>query len=317
MTVTFVYVKIQTMKSYRVVFMGSPDFAVPTLQVLAEHYPVIGVVTQPDRPAGRGRKLTPPPVKTLAQKLELPIIQPEKLQSDIDAKQQIQAWEPSVIVVAAFGQILKTDVLTMAPYGCINVHASLLPRWRGVSPIQAAILNGDEETGVTIMKMDDGIDTGQIISSRTIPISADDTGGSLFGKLSSLGAELLMDTLPKYFNNEIHLQEQGESPTPYAPMLNKRDGRLDFSNSACFLAHQVRAYFPWPGTYTYWNGNQLKILSADPLQIESPGVGVLSTHKGLPAIGTLDGILIINQLQPSGKKSMPGEVFLRGAKDWK
>src|SRR5512139_2910075 len=177
----------------RIVFMGSPDFSLPTLRALAEQYPIAGVVTQPDRPAGRGRTLTPPPVKQLAVELGLPIIQPRRLRQP-EAMEQLLAWAPDLIVVAAFGQILRPEVLELPAHGCINVHASLLPRWRGAAPIQASLLHGDRETGVTIMVMDPGIDTGPIMAQRSLRIDPDDTAGSLSNRLSQLGADLLIDT---------------------------------------------------------------------------------------------------------------------------
>jgi len=300
----------------RIVFIGSPDFAVPILQALAGHQRVVGVVTQPDRPAGRGRKVTPPPVKVLAQELGIPVLQPGKLHLDTTAKEQLLAWKPTLIVVAAFGQILKTDVLELAPYGCLNVHASLLPRWRGVSPIQAAILNEDEETGVTIMKMDAGIDTGDILTTRSIPILAEDTGGTLSAKLALLGAELLIDTLPAYLNGKITPQPQGDSPTPYVTMIQKSDGELDFQQPAAVLARKVRAYHPWPGTFTHWAGKPLKIHTAHPILTTSTHPGMLTIYQGLPAIGTSQGLLVIEELQPAGKKPLSGEIFLRGARNW-
>jgi methionyl-tRNA formyltransferase len=300
----------------RIVFMGSPDFAVPILRALVDCYPVVGVVTQPDRPAGRGRKLTAPPIKILARELGILAIQPLKLRSDPEAMNQLQSWNANVIVVAAFGQILQADVLEMPPLGCLNVHASLLPRWRGVSPIQAAILNGDAETGVTIMKMDEGVDTGPILSKRVIPIETDDTGGMLFEKLAQHGAELLIDTLPGYLNGELFPQPQGDSSTPYASILKKSDGELDFSQPAIYLSRQVRAYHPWPGTFTSWQGETLKIHRAHFAKEISLGIGVFGVHEGLPAIGTSEGLLVIDKLQPAGKKSMPGDIFLRGARNW-
>jgi methionyl-tRNA formyltransferase len=300
----------------RIVFMGSPDFSVPSLQSLHNHFMVTGVVTQPDRPAGRGRKLTLPPIKVLALELGIPVIQPIRLANDEAAKNQIRAWEPDVIVVTAFGQILKNDILELAPYGCINVHASLLPWWRGVSPIQLAILHGDKETGVTIMKMDEGIDTGDILRQFQVPIKGDETGGSLFTKLAKIGGDLLKETLPGYLNGSIIPVPQGDSPTPYAPMLKKSDGELDFSRSIDVLDRQIRAFHPWPGTFTIWNDKPLKIQKSQPISGPSPGVGTFTTVDGFPAIGASDGLLVIEQLQPAGKKSIPGDVFLRGAKNW-
>ena len=211
----------------KIVFMGSPDFAVPALRILAAHYDVAGVVTQPDRKSGRGHALKSPPIKTLADELGLNVIQPEKLRAP-EAMNQLRLWSPDLIVVAAFGQILKPDVLSLPPRGCINVHASLLPRWRGAAPIQAAILAGDSQTGVTIMKMDQGVDTGAIIHQHTIKIEDDDTAGSLSEKLSRLGADLLIETLPRYLSGELKPQTQDESKAIYAPMLKK--------NTVCLIS---------------------------------------------------------------------------------
>ena len=300
----------------RIVFIGSPDFSVPSLKALVDNYDVVGIVTQPDRPAGRGRILTPPSIKKVANDLGIPTLQPVKLRTDHDAKHQLREWNPEVIVVAAFGQILQKDVLEIAPFGCINVHASLLPRWRGVSPIQAAILNGDDETGVTIMKMDEGIDTGDIISQRRIKIGMEETGGSLFTKLSILGADLLIDSLPGYINLEIIPHPQTDSPTPYAPMLRRSDGELDFNSSSTVLSRQVRAYYPWPGSFTIWEGKHLKVHKAYPVSSPGPGIGIRTTHKAYPAIGTSDGLLVLQYLQAAGKNAMTGQQFLRGAKNW-
>ena len=299
----------------KIVFMGSPDFALPTLQLLADHYSVVGVVTQPDRPAGRGRRLKAPPVKKLAQKLELAIIQPRRL-SQSEAVEQVQTWAPDLIVVAAFGQLLGPEILELPPHGCLNVHASLLPRWRGAAPINAAILHGDTEAGITIMKMDPGLDTGPIISQRAIPIGPQETAGSLFNKLAPLGAELLIDTLPAYLRGEINPQPQDEAQATYAPKLSRSDGKLDFDQPAKQLARKVRAFHPWPGTYMRWHGDRLKIHQAHAISATSPGVGVLSEHECFPAVGTSAGMLVLDKVQPACKKAMPGDAFLRGARDW-
>ncbi len=300
--------------------MGSPDFALPTLQALADHFPVVGVVTQPDRPAGRGRTLTPPPVKILAAELDLPVIQPSSLR-DIEAAAQLRTWEPDLIVVAAFGQILRQAVLDLPPYGSINVHASLLPRWRGAAPIQAAILHGDQETGVTIMKMDPGVDTGPLLSQRAIPISPEATAGSLSPQLARVGAELLLETLPSYLNGELVPKPQ-EGEATYAPMIKKGDAELDFRRPAEELERSVRAFNPWPGAFLTWGGGRLKIHqarnSAQDLRpaTETYKPGHLTTFDEHPAIVTPDGLLILEEVQPAGKKPMSGNVFLRGAKNW-
>jgi methionyl-tRNA formyltransferase len=300
---------------HRIVFMGSPEFALPSLRSLAAHYPLVGVVTQPDRPAGRGRSLTPPPVKSLANELNLPAIQPRRLREP-EAMGQLQDWHPDVIIVAAFGQILKSDVLDFPPHGCINVHASLLPRWRGAAPIRAAILHGDELSGVTIMRMDPGVDTGPILRQRATPILPDDTSETLSARLAGLGAELLLETLPGYLDGKITARPQDDSQATYAPMLKKEDGDLDFNQTAVQLARRVRAFYPWPGAFTSWNGNMLKIQRAHPVLDISATPGQRLVHHKLPALGTGEGILVLEEVQPAGKKPMPGEVFLRGAREW-
>lgn len=301
-------------KSTRIVFMGSPDFAVPVLRALAGSYRICGVVTQPDRPSGRGGTLTPPPVKILAHELGLPLMQPEKLRAP-EAVSQLQAWAPDVIIVAAFGQILRQSVLDLPRFGCVNVHGSLLPRWRGAAPIQAAILAGDAETGITIMKMDAGIDTGGMIAKRAIPIAPDDTGGTLFGKMSQLGADLLMEALPRYLGGELTPQPQPEAGATYAPMLKKEDGLLDFTRPADELARRVRAFNPWPSAWMLWQGAPLKIHRAHAAAGKAqPGQRVAA--NGLPAIGAGEGLLVLDEVQPAGKKTMPGRAFLAGAREW-
>jgi methionyl-tRNA formyltransferase len=300
--------------SPRIVFMGSPDFAVPTLQALHQHYPVVGVVTQPDRPSGRGRALTPPPIKVLAQELELPTIQPNRLKEP-DAFSQLQAWSPDLIVVAAFGQILRPNVLDLPPLGCINVHASLLPRWRGAAPINAAILAGDEQAGVTIMKMDPGVDTGPTYTQRSLRIEATDTAITLSEKLSQLGADLLVESLPGILSGEIPPKPQPEEGVTYASMLKKEDGLLDFSQPAVVLERQVRAYQPWPGTFFLYEGQPLKVWQAS-LGDGKNEPDVQLVVNGKPAVATSEGVLILEEVQPPGKKPMPGKAFLSGARGW-
>jgi len=294
--------------------MGSPEFAVPSLRALHEHFPVVGVVTQPDRKAGRGRKLISPPVKVVADELGLPTIQPRSLRKP-DAFAMLEAWQPDLIVVAAFGQILRKNVLEHPKYGCINVHASLLPRWRGAAPIRASILHGDAETGVTIMQMDAGLDTGPMLKTASIPIQTDDTGESLTDKIADLGATLLIPTLRGYLSGDIVPQPQPDEGITYAPQLTKSDGQLDFTQSAEWLARQVRAYTPWPGTFFEWQEKPLKVLAAhaEPGQAVSGKTRVIAKR---PAIGTADGWLVLDQVQPAGKKSQPGKVFLNGARAW-
>ena len=299
----------------RVVFMGSPDFALPTLKALAENYQVVGVVTQPDRASGRGRELKPPPVRLLAGKLKLPVLQPEKLRQP-EAMDQLRLWSPDLIVVAAFGQILRKDVLDLPSHGCINVHASLLPRWRGAAPINAAILHGDKETGITIMKMDVGLDTGPILSQRSIPLTSDDTAGSVFEKLSQLGADLLIETLPDYLSGKVQPVPQPEEGMTYAPMLKKEEGQLDFTRPAEELERRVRAFNPWPGAFMDFDGTLLKVHRAHVEEAGRAQPGQRLLYRNQPAVGAREGVLVLDEVQPAGKKSMSGASFLAGARNW-
>ena len=298
----------------RIIFMGSPDFAVPALKMLAGKYPIVGVVTQPDRPAGRGRMLSAPAVKVAALDLGLPILQTGKI-SHPEVFQHLSNWNPDVIIVAAFGQILRQDVLRLAPFGCVNIHASLLPRWRGAAPIQACILAGDVRTGVSIMKLDAGVDTGPIISQSSIAIDPQDTGGILLEKLATLGGELLVDTLPGYLNGKIRPQPQDAAHASYAPMLKKEDGLLDFCQPAEILARRIRAFNPWPGTYFLMKELPIKVNAAHN-QAGGSQPGRRSIIDGKPAISTSDGTLVLDEVQPSGRRNMPGKSFLRGARNW-
>lgn len=297
-----------------VVFMGSPDFALPSLRALHRAFLVVGVVTQPDRPAGRGRKRQPPDVKILAGELRLPIIQPLSLK-DPEVLQQLQEWSPDVIVVAAFGQILREPVLDLPPFGCLNVHASLLPRWRGAAPVQAAILH-DDVTGVTIMKMDKGLDTGPILTQSALPIPEDATAGDLFDTLAQMGADLLVETLPRYINGEILPRPQDEEKATLAPRLKREDGKLDFEQPASFLARLIRAYNPWPGAFHFFEGKRLKVFKAHAEEAHKTLPGRRYVVDERPAWGTLDGLLVLDRVQLAGKSRVSGEEFLRGAKEW-
>ncbi len=301
----------------KIVFMGSPDFAIPTLEALIEQCTVSGVVTQPDRPAGRGRKLSPPPVKALAEQAGIPVIQPRRLREPW-AYEQLRLWAPDLIVVAAYGQILRQNVLDLPPFGALNVHASLLPRWRGAAPIQAAILHGDTRTGITIMKMDAGLDTGPVLSQRSIAIDAQATAGSLAQELADLGARLLIETMPRYLAAEIELRPQDDDQATYAPMLKKKDGLLDFAHSSERLARQVRAYHPWPGAFLHWKEAPLKVLRAAsyPDAEADAAPGSTLRFRKMPAVAAAGGILVLETVQPPGKNPMPGRVFLNGARDW-
>jgi len=291
----------------RIVFMGSPAFAVPSLKGVADS--VVGVVTQPDRPAGRGKQLTPCPVKRTALELGLPIIQPEKLKEAIE---QLQAWSPDVVVVAAFGQILRAGVLNLPPQGCVNVHASLLPRHRGAAPIAAALLAGDEEAGVTLMKMDAGIDTGDMLATKSIRVEPTDTTTSLTEKLAAIGAELLKEKLNDYLNGKLTPLKQNDALATYAPMLKKEDGLLHFNQSAVALERRVRAMSDWPGSYTLWKDAPLKIIrcrAQGGVTVES---GKVIKIKNEIAVGTSEGALILDEVQPAGKRAMSAISFVNG-----
>jgi len=307
-------VKIASMAK-RIVFMGSPDFSLPSLQYLAQNYPVVGVITQPDRPAGRGRALTPPPVKVLAQELGLPVFQPEKLRAP-EAFEVLVSWKPDLIVVTAYGQILRSQVLDLPEYGCVNVHASLLPRWRGAAPIQAAILHGDEKTGVTIMKMDAGVDTGPMLAKWETTIGADETAGSLSDRLAEQGGRLLVEVLPDYLSGKLNPHPQPQDGATYAPMLSKEEGRLDFSQPAVALERKVRAFSPWPGAYMEWTGGLMKVHKASVSRASGSSSELRTVLDGYPAVGTADGWLVLEEIQPAGKKAMQGKAYLAGTRNW-
>jgi len=297
----------------RIVFMGTPEFAVPTLKALAAQHEVVGVVTQPDRPAGRGRECTPPPVKEAAQALGIDVLQPRSLRPP-EVLDQLAAWQPDVIVVAAFGQILPPAVLDLPPHGCLNVHASLLPRYRGPAPISAAILAGDDETGVTIMHMDAGVDTGPSRARARQLIGPEDTTGSLTAALAHLGARLLTDTLPAWLAGEVEARPQDEALATYCHLLTKRDGEIDWSAPAAFIDRQVRATDPWPGAFTTWQGRRLKVVCARPRR-EWHGFGqpgrVVEVSQGLGVV-TGEGVLELLEVQLAGKKPMDILTFVRG-----
>lgn len=293
--------------------MGTPAFAVPALEALAGAHQVVGVVTQPDRPAGRGKRLMPTPVKQVALARGLPLAQPRSLREP-EALAQLAAWRPEVIIVAAFGQILRQDVLDLPPHGCLNIHASLLPRWRGAAPIAAAILAGDAKTGVTIMKMDTGLDTGPILAQREEAIRPDCTREELERRLAQLGADLLIETLPAYLAGQLQPRPQPEEGVTHARPLHKEDGLIDWSRPAVELDRQVRAYNPWPGAFTFWQGQPLKILRAAPHPAwrgDAPPGTVVALDDGI-AVATGEGALRLGQVQWAGKRPMDIAAFLCG-----
>jgi len=295
----------------RFVFLGSPEFAVPVLQALAGRFTVTGVVTQPDRPAGRGRALRPPPVKDTATALGLPVLQAVNPHSP-EVLSQIAAWQPEALVVAAYGRILRPALLGLPPFGCVNVHASLLPRWRGASPIQAAILAGDLETGISIMLMDPGMDTGPILAQQATAILETDTAGTLSERLARLGADLLLKTLPDYLAGRLTPRPQDESQATVTRLLTKADGALDPLEPADSLARKVRAYHPWPGTFLTWETRRIGVLQAAAVELaQRPAGEVIATEQG-PVVATAFGGLLLVSVQPAGARAMSGAEFLRG-----
>ena len=302
----------------RVVFMGTPDFSVGTLRELVKAgHEVVGVVSQPDKPKGRGKSLMPTPVKEAALELGLPVYQPKKVR-DPEFFEVLRELAPEVIVVVAFGQIIPQSILELPPYGCINVHASLLPKYRGAAPIQWAVIDGEPESGVTIMKMDTGLDTGDMITKVVVPIEKDETGGSLFDKLSEAGAKLLVETLPSLADGTaVYEKQPEESPTPYAAMIQKQLGNIDWKRPAVEIERLIRGLNPWPSAFTKLNGKTLKIWSAQVLNESEkdaaavPGTILSADAQGL-CVKTGQGVLNITELQLEGKKRMDTPAFLRG-----
>lgn len=304
----------------KIVYMGTPDFAVPPLRALAEAgYRVEAVVTQPDKPKGRGKALMPTPVKEEALKHGIPVFQPSKVREESFVR-QLSELDPDVIIVAAFGQIIPKEILDMPAFGCLNIHASLLPKYRGAAPIQYAVIDGEKESGVTLMRMGTGLDTGDMIAKAVIPLAADETGGSLFDKLAQAGAELLVETLPSVFDGTaVYEKQPEESPTPYAAMITKQMGLLDFSESAEKLERLIRGLNPWPSAYTFLEGKTLKIWKAAVSGMEYdkngqealPGTVVLTDKEGIHVVCG-EGRLILQEVQLEGKKRMDAAAFLRG-----
>lgn len=303
------------MMDLKTVFMGSPEFAVCVLRDLVVDFPVCGVVTQPDRPVGRGNKVMPPPVKILADELGIPTLQPERLRRP-EAFAQLAAWKPDLIVVAAFGQILRPQVLELPQFGCINVHASCLPRWRGAAPIQAAILNGDPSSGVTIMRMDEGIDTGDMLAQEIVKLDAEETLDTLTQKLAVTGGRLLVETLHSYLAGKITLIKQNEDQATYAPMLMKTDGLLDFLTCGIEIDRKVRALNDWPGTFIELEGGNFKIRKIEFRPEKKVTPWSRAVVDRYPAIGCYDGWILLKEVQPAGKKWMSGADYLRGIHNW-
>ena len=299
----------------RIIFMGTPEFSVGTLEALVEAgHDVCLAVTQPDKPKGRGKEMQLTPVKAAALKHGIPVYQPKKIR-DPQCVEELAKYHADVCVVIAFGQILPKSILELTPYGCINVHASLLPKYRGAAPIQWAILNGETVTGVTTMQMDEGLDTGDMILKTEVPVTEEETGDSLHDKLALAGARLCVETIKALEDHTAVFEKQGESPTAYAKMLDKKMGNIDWSQSAVKIERLVRGLNSWPSAYTHWKGKTLKIWRAK-AEGEGNGAGVPGTvikvEKERFTAQTGDGVLHVYELQIPGKKRMESGAFLRG-----
>ena len=298
----------------RLVFMGTPDFAVPALRTLAaSRHEVVGVVTQPDKPKGRGKHLQAPPVKEAAQELGIPVYQPEKVREQ-SFVEQLSELRPDAIIVAAFGQLIPKTILDMPKYGCLNIHASLLPRYRGASPIQWAILNGDEKTGVTIMRMEEGLDTGAIYLQKEYPLDGTETGGSLFDALSELGGPLMLEALDKLEAGTLIAVPQDEEKACYVRMLKKELGKINWNADGRQIERYIRGLNPWPTAYTSWSGKTLKLWKAEWVKEDTecaPGT-VTAIEKNGFLVQTGAGQLRVTELQLEGKKRMDAGAFLRG-----
>lgn len=301
----------------RIVFMGTPEFAVPVLDALTRTtHRIVGVYTRPDQPAGRGKQLRTSPVKQLAEKHGLPVFQPPTLRKP-EFIAPLRELAPDVIIVAAYGLILPPDVLAIPPRGCVNTHASLLPRYRGAAPITAAILAGDQETGITLMQMDAGLDTGAILAQRAIPIADSDTTGTLTPKLAELATALMIETLPRILGGEIVPQPQDDSRATLCKTIRKEAGLIDWTLPAIEIERRVRAFNPWPSAFTFWNNMQLKVLHAQatPTRIPSEPGRVTMAQDDI-AVVTGAGALILHEVQLAGKRAMRIEEFSRGQRDF-
>jgi methionyl-tRNA formyltransferase len=311
-----------------IIYMGTPHFAVPALEALIERrapgallpegYEIVTVVTRPDKPSGRGRGIVYSPVKQVALAHNIPVWQPGSFKKAANSS-ALAEYHADLYIVAAFGQILPQVVLDQPRYGTLNIHASLLPKYRGADPIAEAILQGEKETGVSIMLLDAGVDTGPVLLERSIPISDDDTTGTLTPRLAQLGAGALCEALPGWIAGEITPQAQDEGKASHTRMLTKEDGEIHWDRPAAVLARLVRAFNPWPGAYTHWRGKLLKIhavhvLDVEPDRVLPPGMVFIREEAGheVAAVVTGRGILVVKQLQLEGKKAMGSEEFLRG-----
>jgi methionyl-tRNA formyltransferase len=303
----------------RVVFMATPDFAVPALHLLISNpYQIVAVYTQPDKPSGRSLQPVPPPVKILAMHHSIPVVQPETLDTS-SAFEELASYSPDLIVVAAYGRILPSTILSLPRFGCLNLHPSLLPRHRGSSPIANTVLCGDEVTGVTLMLMDAGVDSGPILAQRELRVSPEDTTGSLMPRLAQMGAELLLESLPLWIGGKIRPQPQDESQATFSRMLTKEDGEIDWKLPAVQLWRRIRAFDPWPGCYAWWKGRRLKVCEALPLAGGGEVGKVVAITEPAPAavgVGTGVGVLGLLRVQLEGRREISAADFVRGQRDF-
>ncbi len=298
----------------KVIFMGTPDFSVGTLEALvAAGHEVVLAVTQPDKPKGRGKEMQFTPVKECALKYNIPVFQPKRVR-EAECIEELRKYEADIMVVVAFGQILPKEILEMTPYGCVNVHASLLPKYRGAAPIQWAVINGETVSGVTTMQMDEGIDTGDMLLKTEIVLDEKETGGSLHDKLSDAGAKLCVETLERLQKKEITPIPQGETTTAYARMLDKKLGCIDWTKTSVEIERLIRGLTPWPSAYTDWNGKVMKIWEAEVCEDTGnakPGT-IVKVEKDAFYVQTGKGLLKVCELQIPGKKRMDAGAFMRG-----
>ncbi len=298
----------------RIVFMGTPEFAVPSLEaLLASDDQVVGVVTQPDRPKGRGQVLTPSPIKIIAQREHIPLLQPLKIKAP-EFLEALAAWKPDLIAVTAFGRILPGSVLALPSMGCVNVHGSLLPKYRGAAPVQWAVINGERETGITTMLMDEGMDTGAMLLQESLVIDPDDTAGTLAPRLAAIGGRLLIETIRRLKAGTITPFPQDHSRATMAPILKKEDGLIDWTMSASQLSNRVRGLSPWPGAYTFLNGERWMIWKASHRAMDQQGVPgtIVGVTKQVIQVATGEGVLEVTEVQPANSKRLTVAQFLAG-----
>jgi len=297
----------------KVIFMGTPEFAVPSLEALIKEETVVCVVTRPDRPKGRGLELTSPPVKAVAEKYKIPVLQPEKIKTE-EFYRELEAFRPELIAVCAYGKIIPKSILELPPYGCINAHASLLPKYRGAAPVNWAIIRGEKTTGITTFFLDEGMDTGNMLLKKEVPIEEEDTSETLVEKLSHVGAELLIETIRRLKKGELDPIAQNDNEATYAPMLKKEDGIVDWRKSAEEIRNLIRGTLPWPGAQTKLEGKLLKIYKAQVTEGKGSPGEVIKSGSGTLRIATGRGALDIKELQIEGGKRLEVEEFLRGHK---